>query len=122
MFVGLALATLSLLFVGPEMKRLDASVSPFLQITGSIVIGGFYSAIGFVAATDIRWSSILTICVTVPSTPLCTLFWLMSGWSMPSFEAGMPLLLYVAGNVVLFLSALWVLIEIANTRAWRSAR
>lgn len=120
--VGLGLGVFSLFFIGPETKRADASASFLQQIAAVTVVAGAYSAIGWIGTRDIRWSSVLAVCLTIPSTPVFAFLWLMSGWSMPSAEAGKPLILYIAGNIVLFLSALWTLIEFVNKQAWRNTR
>lgn len=85
-------------------------------------MAGAYAVVGFVATQDIRWSSIVAIVVTVVSTPLFTLFWFMSGWSMPSFEAARPYLAYIAGNIVMFVTAVTVLAKVASSRAWDNTR
>lgn len=119
--VGLALSTLSLFFIGPEMKRADASVSSWQQVAGVVVAVGAYLVVALVATRDIRWTSLLAICLGLVSTPVFALLWLMSGWSMPAAEAGRPLLFYIGGNVALVLSALVALLKagrqgICNTR------
>ena len=75
-----------------------------------------------VATKDIRWSSIVAIMISVVSTPLFLLFWLVSGWSMPSAEAARGYFAYVAGNLVLFVTAVTVLVKITRSHAWSDTR
>ena len=120
--ISASFGTYSLFFIGPQVKALDRSVSLWSQIAGALVVAGAYAAVGFVATKDIRWSSIVAIVFTVVSTPLFALFWLMSGWSMPSAEAARPYLAYIAGNIVMFVAAVTILVKVASSRAWNNTR
>ena len=120
--IGLGFGTFSLFFIGPEMKRANTSVSLLQQIAGVMVVAGAYLDVAVVATKDIRWSSVLAICLALLSTPVFAFLWLSSGWSMPSAQAARPLLYYIGGNVVLFLAALFAVITLVAAKEWRNAR
>jgi len=120
--IGISLGALSVFFIGPEMKRADASVSVHQQFAGTALVAGMYFATGVFAMRDIRASSLLAVFLSLISTPIFALLLLMSGWSMPSAEAARPLFYYIVGNFVLFFSSLWAILHIALARAWPSTR
>jgi hypothetical protein len=120
--ICVGLGVLSLFFIGPEIKRADASASVHQQIGGAALIAGLYFIIGLLALRDIRASSLLAFCLSLFSTPLFAFLLLMSSWSTESAEAARPLFYYLAGNIVLFFSALWAILNMALSRKWLRTR
>ena len=120
--ISAALGTYSLFFIGPQAKALDRSISLWTQIAWAAGVAYAYGLIGFAATKDIRWAGVAAIVLGAISTPLFTLFWLMSGWSMPSFEAAMPYLGYIAGNIVMFVVATTIVVRMVTAGVWSSVR
>jgi hypothetical protein len=121
-FICIALGALSLFFIGPEIKRADASASIYQQAGGTAIVAGIYIANGLIALWDIRASSLLAVCLSLLSTPLFAFLLLMSQWSTQSAQAARPLLFFIIGNVVLFSLSLWAIVNIALSREWSRTR
>jgi hypothetical protein len=121
-FICVGLGALSLFFIGPEVKRADASASAHQQIGVTALVAGIYFATGLIAMWDIRASSLLAVCLSLFSTPVYAFLLLMSSWSARSAEAAQPLYFYLAGNIVLFFAALWAILDMALSRQWSRTR
>lgn len=92
----------------PEMKAANRSVTPIQQVLTTVLIAGLYFAIAWLAIKDIRASSLFTLAVTIPFTPLLALLAVFLVWW--NFKLTSWLFVGIVGNVVLFVTAIFVIL------------